>query len=84
NLAYMFNALFDFARWPRSVMKGALSVVFTVVLPIAVMTSFPAEALLGVLSPRAIAFALGLSASFAIAARLLFKRALGHYTSASS
>ncbi|MEZ4302204.1 MAG: ABC-2 family transporter protein [Polyangiaceae bacterium] len=84
NLAYMFNALFDFARWPRSVMKGALSVVFTVVLPIAVMTSFPAEALLGVLSPRAVGFAFGLSASFAIAARLLFKRALGHYTSASS
>lgn len=84
NLAYMFNALFDFARWPRTVMKGAFSVLFTVVLPIAVMTSYPAEALLGALSARSVVFALGLSATFAIVARVVFLRALGEYTSASS
>ncbi len=84
NLAYMFNALFDFARWPRSVMKGVFHVVFTFVLPLAVMTSFPAEALLGTLSARSVALALGLSAAFAIVARAAFLRALGKYTSASS
>lgn len=84
NLAFLFNALFDFARWPRSVMKGALSVLFTFVLPLAVMTSFPAEALRGVLRPPDAALALGLAAGFAILARVVFKRALGQYTSASS
>lgn len=84
NLAYMFYALFDFARWPRSVMKGVFHVVFTFIVPIAVMTSFPAEALLGVLSPGSAAFALGLAALFAVVARLAFVHALRHYTSASS
>lgn len=84
NLAYLFSALFDFARWPRSVMKGAFRVVFTFVLPLAVMTSFPAEALLGGLAPSSAAFAIGLAALFAVVSRLAFRGALGHYTSASS
>lgn len=84
NLAFLFSALFDFGRWPRSVMKGALNVIFTFILPIAVMTSYPAEALRGILSPRDAALALGLAAGFAVVARLVFKRALGQYTSASS
>lgn len=84
NLAFMFNALFDFARWPRSVMKGALAILFLFVLPLAVMTSFPAEALRGILSARDAALAVGLAAAFAIASRWVFQRALGQYTSASS
>ncbi len=84
NLAFMFNALFDFARWPRSVMKGALAVLFTFVLPLAVMTSYPAEALRGILRPSDAATAIGLAAGFAILSRVVFKRALGRYTSASS
>jgi ABC-2 type transport system permease protein len=84
NLAFMFNALFDFARWPRSVMKGALAILFTFVLPLAIMTSFPAEALRGILGARDAALAVGLAAGFAIVARVVFRRALGKYTSASS
>lgn len=84
NLAYMFNALFDFARWPRTVMKGAFRVVFTFVLPITVMTSYPAEALLGTLSTSSVAFSLSLATFFAITARLTFLHALRRYTSASS
>ena len=84
NLAFMFNALFDFARWPRSVMKGAFRVVFTFVLPLAVMTSYPAEALLGTLGAAETARALGLAVFFAVASRLAFRRALAQYTSASS
>jgi ABC-2 type transport system permease protein len=84
NLAFMFNALFDFGRWPRSVMKGALAFLFTFVLPLAVMTSYPAEALRGILAPADAAIAIGLSAAFAVAARVVFKRALLQYTSASS
>lgn len=84
NLAYMFNSLFDFARWPRSVMKGVFRIVFTFVLPLAVMTSFPAEALLGRIEGRNVAFSLGLAVLFAVLSRLFFMRALSRYTSASS
>src|SRR5436190_1922379 len=31
NLAYLFMAVFDFARWPVSIFKGALRFVFTFV-----------------------------------------------------
>lgn len=84
NLAFMFNALFDFARWPRAVMRGVLSIVFTLVLPLAVMTSFPAEALFGTLSARDAALAVGLAVVFSVTSRLAFRRALAQYTSASS
>lgn len=84
NLAFLFNALFDFARWPRSVMKGVFRVVFTFVLPLAIMTSYPAEALLGTLSRGGAALAFGMALFFAVASRLAFRRALSKYTSASS
>ena len=44
----------------------------------------PAEALLGELSARATAFALGLALFFAVLSRFAFTRALSRYTSASS
>lgn len=84
NLTYLFGAIFDAARWPSSVFKGALRFVFTFVVPLAVMTTFPAEALLGRAgwTKGAIA-AVGSAAVFAVS-RGLWKRALGRYTSASS
>lgn len=84
NLAFMFNALFDFARWPRSVMKGVFRILFTFVLPLALMTSYPAEALLGTLTLSSAALSLGVAFAFAVLSRLAFQRALAQYTSASS
>ncbi len=84
NLAYLFSSLFDFARWPRAVFRGVLHVVFTYVLPLAVMTSFPAEALLGRLRLWEALWALGCTAALMILARLIWRRAIASYTSASS
>ena len=84
NLAYLFNSLFDFARWPVSVFKGAWRVLFTVVFPIALMTTYPAEALLGSLAATTAAAAVAGAAAFALLARVVWIRAIGHYTSASS
>jgi ABC-2 type transport system permease protein len=84
NLAYLFNSLFDFARWPVSIFKGAWRIVFTFVVPLAVLTTYPAEALLGTLSPATAAFAIAGAFAFSIVARAVWKRALGRYTSASS
>ena len=84
NLVYLFDAIFDFSRWPVSVFKGALRFVFTFVIPLGLMTTYPAQALLGVLDGwTAVASVLG-AAAFAALARVVWTRALGRYTSASS
>jgi ABC-2 type transport system permease protein len=84
NLSYFIGSLFDVARWPISVFKGALRFVFTFVFPIALMTSYPALALLGKLDGRTAAFALLGGVAFAAVARWVWLRALALYTSASS
>ena len=84
NLSYLFMSIFDAGRWPVYVFKGALRVLFTAVFPLAFMTTYPAQALLGSLTANhaAVAFAGGLL--FAACARRIWKRSLRAYTSASS
>src|SRR5258708_4290092 len=45
NLSYLFNSLLDFGRWPVGIFKGFVRLLFTVGIPIALMTTYPAEAL---------------------------------------
>ena len=71
-------------RYPISAYPPALRVVFTLVLPVAFLTTVPAEALRGRASA---AWALGSLAAAAISlvgTRLFWQFALRHYTSASS
>jgi ABC-2 type transport system permease protein len=82
NLTFLFVSVFDAARWPASVFRGALAFVFTFVVPLAVMTTFPAEALLGRLSLARGAFALAFALAFGLLARKVWLRALSRYTSA--
>ena len=84
NLAYLFNSVFDFARWPVSVFRGALRVVFTFVIPLGIMTTYPAEALLGTLSLQTALLSVVGAIGFAVASRAVWTRAIGRYTSASS
>ncbi len=82
NLTYLFTAIFDAARWPGPVFRGVLHVVFTFVIPLTVMTTFPAEALLGRLAPEALADAVVGAALFAWVARVVWLRSIARYTSA--
>ncbi len=84
NLSYLFGSLFDVARWPSSVFRGALHIIFTYVFPVAIMTTYPSLALLGKLTPGSAALAIAGGITFAAFARVIWKRALSHYTSASS
>lgn len=84
NLVYLFGSLFDAGRWPIDVFRGALRLVFTVVFPLALLTTYPALALLGKLDGRTAALALAGALAFAALARLAWSRAIRHYTSASS
>jgi len=84
NLSYLFGSLFDAARWPITVFRGALRIVFTFVFPIALLTTYPALALLGRLELRTALAAFAGGLVFAALARAVWKRALRLYTSASS
>jgi ABC-2 type transport system permease protein len=84
NLTYLFTAVFDAARWPSSVFRGFVRILFTFVVPLALMTTFPAQAMLGKLSSAALLLSVGGALFFAGASRTLWLRAIGRYTSASS
>ncbi len=83
NLMYLLSAVFDVARWPISIFRGALKIVFTAVIPLALMTTYPALALLSRLDGRTAAAAVGGSALLLAASRLLWRRAIAGYTSAA-
>ena len=82
NLTFLFSSVFDAARWPASIFRGVLAFVFTFVVPLAVMTTFPAEALLGRLSPLRGAGALAAAVAFGLLSRRVWLRSLARYTSA--
>lgn len=84
NLSYLMSSLFDFGRWPIGIFRGAARLFFTFVIPIALMTTYPAEALLGRLSLSSAWLGIAGAVTFAIAGRFVFTRAIGRYTSASS
>lgn len=84
NLTYLFNSVFDAARWPVQVFRGVWRFLFTFVIPLALMTTFPAMAILGSLGGSTALFCIGGAALFAAIARLMWRAALASYTSASS
>jgi ABC-2 type transport system permease protein len=84
NLSFLLGSIFDAARWPIDLFRGFWRVLFTFVIPLGLMTTYPARALLGSLSGQTAVAALLGSAAFAAIARGIWKRALSRYTSASS
>ncbi|MBI5542936.1 MAG: ABC-2 family transporter protein [Deltaproteobacteria bacterium] len=84
NLSFLLSSIFDAGRWPVNVFSGALRFVFTFVIPLAVMTTYPAMALLGKLELTTAAWAASGALAFAVAARWVWTRSLARYTSASS
>lgn len=84
NLSYLFGSIFDAGRWPIDVFKGALRWIFTVVFPLALMTTYPAKALLGTLDLQTAGLVLVGGIAFAAFARAVWLRAIRFYTSASS
>jgi ABC-2 type transport system permease protein len=84
NLIYLLGAIFDTARFPVQIFQGVWRLVFTFVIPVAVMTTFPAMALLGRLdAKRAVATIAGACAMLVLS-RLVWRSAIRSYTSASS
>ena len=84
NLTNLFGSVFDAARWPVQIFRGLLRWIFTLVVPLALMTTYPAEALLGRLSPLALVGSVAGAGVFAWLSRRVWLGSLARYSSASS
>ncbi|MCK6571883.1 ABC-2 family transporter protein [Myxococcota bacterium] len=84
SLSYLLGALLDAGRWPAAVYRGWLRLVLTFVLPVTLMTTVPAEALLARAGWRPVAISAGLAVVFLWGSRRLWRFAVSRYTSASS
>ena len=84
NATEVLRALLAAGRYPISAYPVILRFIFTLVLPVAFLTSFPAEAILGELKFSILIFGLLFSGLFFTLSRLFWRFALRHYTSASS
>jgi len=83
NIAVLFDAVYEGARYPVSAYPGALRFLFVYLIPIAWTTTIPASALTGRLRPE-IALAAALVAGLAFTlARVLWRAALRQYGGAS-
>jgi len=82
NLSYLMASIFDAARWQSTIFRGGLALVFTFVIPLAVMTTYPSLALLGRVGAGRFAIATVVAAIFALLSRYSWVRAIRRYTSA--
>ena len=84
SLDEMFGSLFDTARYPVSFFRGPARALLTFAFPVAFVTTFPAEALLGRADWRLLPAGAALAAVTLIGSHLLWQRGLRVYGSASS
>jgi len=82
NLSFLIVSTFDAARFPASVFRGALSFIFTFVVPLALMTTYPALALLGRVGFSEVATSLAVAVGFLFGSRWVWLRSIGQYTGA--
>ncbi len=84
NVTHAMHALLEAGRYPVGAYPPAYRVFFTFVVPVAFMTTVPADALLGRAQPAWVLGGLAIAAVLLVAARLFWLFALRFYTSASS
>ena len=81
---WLFDGLFQMARYPVGLYPGWLRLILTWIIPVGVMTTIPAQALSGNLSTATLLASLGVAAGLFLLASLFFRRGLRRYASASS
>ena len=84
NLTNLLEAIFDTARWPVQVFRGGWRFLFTFVIPLALMTTYPAMAMLGRLPWSSAGLCVAGALALVAVARVIWMVAIRSYTSASS
>lgn len=82
NLSFLIVSIFDAARFPSSVFRGAFALIFTFVIPLALMTTHPTLALIGRIESAQVATSLGVAAVFLALSRSMWLRSIRAYTGA--
>ncbi len=81
---WVINDLFQLARYPVGLYPGWLQLILTWIIPVGLMTTIPAQALSGQLSPLMLILTLIFSLGALLGASWLFRVGLEKYASASS
>ena len=84
NLRFLLWAITDAGRWPIDVFRGPVRWVLTAVVPVALITSFPAQALQGAWTGGTLITSSLVAVGFVVGSRIAWTRSLAAYTSASS
>jgi ABC-2 type transport system permease protein len=83
-IGWVFDAVFQMARYPVGVYPGWLRLLLTWIVPVGVITTVPAAALTDGMQPGWLLATLLLAAVLVTGASLLFRSGLRRYASASS
>jgi ABC-2 type transport system permease protein len=81
---WVFDALFQMARYPLGLYPGWLRLVLTWIVPVSVMTTVPAQALTGEVPTEMLIGSVALASTLFVASSALFRLGLRRYASASS
>lgn len=84
NAIWMVREITQLGRIPVNIYPKAVSFAFTYILPVAAMISFPAQALIGLLSWQGVVISMLFSGILLTLSLYSWKSALKHYASASS
>jgi len=84
NIIELIWSVFEAGRVPVDVFPGAIRAFLTFVVPVAFITTVPAEALLGRVTPRFASLSLLMAAIALTTSSLFWNYAIRHYSSASS
>lgn len=84
NITHTMQALLEAGRYPIAAYPPAYRVFFTAVVPVAFMTTVPAEAVMGRAGWTTLALTFAIAVGMLMISRLFWRFALRFYTSASS
>lgn len=84
NLRFLLWAVTDAGRWPIDVFTGAARFLLVALVPVALVTSFPADALRGTWALSTLVVAAVVSLVFLVGSRVAWTLSIRNYTSASS
>jgi ABC-2 type transport system permease protein len=81
---WVFDSIFQLARYPINIYPPLIKLLLTWIIPIAVITTIPAQALSGQTNLSAILIAIGVAAILFGIASWIFQKGIKRYHSASS
>jgi len=84
NILEIFRSMYEAGRWPVSLYPGWLRFILTFIVPVAFVTTVPAEALTGHLTPNTLLLAAILAVVLFVLSRMFWKIGLRHYTGTSA